>query len=167
MRPPPTTLHRAWLDVPLPPGDNRVRQSEDSMPVPVAPIVRLEAPFRVALFALPALYLRFAARQASRDEVLRLAGVDYEAARREAARAGLPPPKRFVEALRLLRAVSVLERGERVKEVAPAYGFHDAERLARRMRRHFDVTPTQARALGPVALLDHLERKWFGDAVAH
>lgn len=124
-------------------------------------------PLPPALEFLAEAELRFAARQASRDEVLRLAGVDYEAARREAARAGLPPPKRFVEALRLLRAVSVLERGERVKEVAPAYGFHDAERLARRMRRHFDVTPTQARALGPVALLDHLERKWFGDAVAH
>ena len=111
--------------------------------------------------------LRFARREASRDEVLRLAGVDYEAARRETAKAGLPPPKRFVEALRLLRAVSVLNRGERVKDVAPAYGFHDAERLARRMRHHFDITPTQARALGPAALLDRLERSWFGDVVAH
>ena len=107
--------------------------------------------------------LRFAPRNASLDQVLRLAGVSYEGTRRAAATVGLPPPRRFVEALRLLRVVSVLERGEKVKTAAPAYGFHDAERLERRMRRHFGMTPTDAREVGAQALLRRLEREWFGD----
>lgn len=110
--------------------------------------------------------LRFASKDAALKSVLDLADVKYESTRRQAARSGLPPPGEFVEALRLLRAVSLLEQGERVKDVATTCGFRNADRFGRRMRRHFDVTPTQARKLGALALLDRLERDWFGDVVA-
>jgi len=85
-----------------------------------------------------------APQRSALDAVRRLAGANYEAAHREAAKAGLPPPKRFDEVLCLLRAVPVLERGKKVKEVPPAYGFHDAERCARRLhhqlRDHADAS---------------------------
>lgn len=110
--------------------------------------------------------LRFAPRNASLEEVLQIAGIGYEHVRRQAAKAGLPPPKKLLEGLRLLRAVSALEMNKAVGEVARTYGFRDRNRFQRRMRHHFLVTPTEARAIGSLGLLQVLEQAWFGDTLS-
>src|SRR5690606_22540014 len=114
-------------------------------------------PLPPALRFLAETELRLAPPSASLNEVLHLANIRYEAARRQAAGQGLPPPGKFIEALRLVRAVSVLQRGEQVQHAAQAFGFRDAGRFGRRMRHHFGITPSEARKLGPAILLNRLE----------
>jgi AraC-like DNA-binding protein len=104
--------------------------------------------------------LRRAPPEASLRDVLRLSGVGYETARRAASRHGLPAPRRFLEALRLLRAVEELQRGAGVAETARLFAFNDADHFRHSLRCQFSVTPTEAQRLGATTLLTEYRGRW-------
>jgi AraC-like DNA-binding protein len=98
-------------------------------------------------------------------KVAREAGLGYERVRLAARQAGVGAPGVFAEALRLGCAAIALAHGARVYRAAQDHGFRDAEHLCERFRHRFGITPSQARALREGALLDELERRWFGGGI--